>query len=57
MEGAYGRGEGAHDDAHKDMDEDQLNWWKETKAEIMKRKKLLRSLSSTPRGDGGDTVA
>ena len=41
----------------KDMDEDQLNWWKETKAEIMKRKKLLRSLSSTPRGDGGDTVA
>ena len=40
----------------KDMDEEQLNWWKETKAEIIQRKKLLRSLSSTPRGDGGDTV-
>ena len=41
----------------KDMDEEQLNWWKETNAEIMERKKLLRSLSSTPRGNGGDTDA
>ena len=41
----------------KDMDEEQLNWWKEMKAEIMERKKLLHSLSSTPRGNGGDTDA
>ena len=41
----------------KNMDEEQLNWWKETKAEIMERKKLLHSLSSTPRGNGGDTEA
>ena len=32
----------------KDMDEDQLTWWKETNAEIMERKRLLCSLSSTP---------
>ena len=42
----------------KDMDEEQLNWWKETKAESWRsRKKLLHSLSSTPRGNGGDTDA
>jgi hypothetical protein len=26
----------------KDMDEDQLAWWKEYKANIMERKQLLR---------------
>jgi hypothetical protein len=50
----------------KDMDEDQLAWWKETKArwketkeDIAERKRLLRGASSTLRGDtpmscGGD---
>jgi hypothetical protein len=45
----------------KDMDEDQFTWWKETKADITERKRLLRdgSASSTLRGEspmsgGGD---
>jgi hypothetical protein len=43
----------------KDMDEDQLAWWHETKADIAERKKLLRgAASSTLRGEspmsGGD---
>ena len=51
----------------KDMDEDQLTWWMETKADIMERKRLLRQGrgasgggASTPRGEspmsggGGD---
>jgi hypothetical protein len=43
----------------KDMDEDQLAWWKETKEDIAERKRLLRGASSTLRGDtpmscGGD---
>jgi hypothetical protein len=42
----------------KDMDEDQLTWWKDTKADIMERKRLLRQgrgasggEASTPRGE------
>ena len=45
----------------KDMDEDQLTWWKEYKADIVERKRLLRGggASSTLRGEspmsgGGD---
>jgi hypothetical protein len=45
----------------KDMDEDQLAWWKETKADIAERKRLLRGggALSTLRGEspmsgGGD---
>jgi hypothetical protein len=44
----------------KDMDEDQLAWWRETLADIKERKKLLRGgASSTLRGEspmsgGGD---
>ena len=41
-----------------DMDEDQLEWWRETKAEIMARKMLARQAraatavgASTPRGE------
>ena len=56
----------------KDMDEDQLAWWKETKADIMTRKRLMRQGrgasgggASTPQGEfpmgggggaGGDGV-
>ena len=50
----------------KDMDEDQLAWWKETKEDIMTRKRLLRQGrgasgggASTPvsgGGGGGDGV-
>jgi hypothetical protein len=42
----------------EDMDEDQLAWWKETKADIMARKMLARQARaasavgvSTPRGE------
>ena len=43
----------------KDMDEDQLVWWKETKEDIAERKRLLRASTSTLRGEsvmsgGGD---
>lgn len=47
----------------KDMDDDQLAWWKEIKVDIMERKRLLRQGrggASTPRGEspmsggGGD---
>ncbi|KAE8799185.1 putative methionyl-tRNA synthetase [Hordeum vulgare] len=43
----------------KDMDEDQLMWWKEYKEDIVERKKIFRGASSTLRGDtpmsgGGD---
>ena len=50
----------------KDMAEDQLMWWKDTKADIMERKKVLRQGrgesggdASTPQGEpsmsgGGD---
>ena len=43
----------------KDMDEHQLQWWKETKADIQERKLILRSASSslrgaTPTSGGGD---
>jgi hypothetical protein len=35
----------------KDMDEDQLMWWNDTKADIMERKRQLRGESSTLRGE------
>ncbi|KAE8782251.1 DNA mismatch repair protein Msh6-1 [Hordeum vulgare] len=43
----------------KDMDEDQLMWWKEYKEYITERKRIFRGASSTLRGDtpmsgGGD---
>ncbi|KAE8814588.1 putative methionyl-tRNA synthetase [Hordeum vulgare] len=43
----------------KDMDEDQLMWWKEYKEDIAERKRIFRDASSTLRGDtlmsgGGD---
>ncbi|XBH63846.1 hypothetical protein VPH35_117731 [Triticum aestivum] len=43
----------------KDMDEDQLMWWKEYKQDIADRKRIFRGASSTLRGDtpmsgGGD---
>ncbi|KAE8785032.1 putative methionyl-tRNA synthetase [Hordeum vulgare] len=43
----------------KDMDEDQLMWWKEYKKDIAERKRIFRGASSTLRGDtpmsgGGD---
>ena len=43
----------------KDIDEDQLQWWKETKADIAERKLQLRAASSSlpcpsPMSDGGD---
>ena len=43
----------------KDMDEEQLEWWKEYKENIAERKRLLRGASSTLRGEspmsgGGD---
>ena len=42
----------------KDMDEDQLQWWKECKEDIAERKRLFRGSSSTfrvdtPMSDGG----
>jgi hypothetical protein len=47
--------------SRKDMDEDQLMWWNETKADIVERKRLLcgGGASSTFRGEspmsgGGD---
>uniref|UniRef100_A0ACD5V4R2 Uncharacterized protein n=1 Tax=Avena sativa TaxID=4498 RepID=A0ACD5V4R2_AVESA len=43
----------------KDMDEEQLTWWKEYKEDITERKRIFRVASSTLRGDtpmsgGGD---
>ena len=43
----------------KDMDEDQLMWWKEYKQDITERKRIFRGASSTLQGDtpmsgGGD---
>ncbi|XBJ07064.1 hypothetical protein VPH35_012640 [Triticum aestivum] len=43
----------------KDMDEDQLQWWKDYKEDIAERKRMFRGASSTLRGDtpmsgGGD---
>ena len=43
----------------KDMDEEQLTWWKEYKEDIAERKRIFRAASSTLRGDtpmssGGD---
>ncbi|KAK1619185.1 hypothetical protein QYE76_024702 [Lolium multiflorum] len=43
----------------KDMDEEQLAWWKEYKEDIAERKRIFRAASSTLRGDtpmsgGGD---
>jgi hypothetical protein len=35
----------------KDMDEDQLMWWNDTKVDIMERKRQLRGESSTLRGE------
>jgi hypothetical protein len=35
----------------KDMDEDQLMWWNDTKADIMERKRQLRGESSTLHGE------
>ncbi|KAE8819322.1 DNA mismatch repair protein Msh6-1 [Hordeum vulgare] len=45
----------------KDMDEDQLMWWKDYKEGIAERKRIFRGASSTLRGDtsmsgGGDGV-
>ena len=34
----------------KDMDEDQLMWWKEYKQDIVERKRIFRGASSTLRG-------
>ena len=43
----------------KDMDQDQLQWWKDYKEDIAERKRIFRGASSTLRGDtpmsgGGD---
>ncbi|KAE8806264.1 putative methionyl-tRNA synthetase [Hordeum vulgare] len=43
----------------KDMDEEQLQWWKDYKEDIAERKRIFRGVSSTLRGDtpmsgGGD---
>ena len=43
----------------KDMDEEQLQWWKDTKADIAERKLQLRGASSSiprlsPMSGGGD---
>jgi hypothetical protein len=43
----------------KNMDEEQLTWWKEYKEDITERKRIFRVASSTLRGDtpmsgGGD---
>uniref|UniRef100_A0A8I6YW77 No apical meristem-associated C-terminal domain-containing protein n=1 Tax=Hordeum vulgare subsp. vulgare TaxID=112509 RepID=A0A8I6YW77_HORVV len=43
----------------KDMDEEQLQWWKDYKEDIAERKRIFRGASSTFRGDtpmsgGGD---
>ncbi|KAE8812442.1 putative methionyl-tRNA synthetase [Hordeum vulgare] len=43
----------------KDMDEEQLQWWKDYKEDIAERKRIFRGASSTLRGDtlmsgGGD---
>ena len=43
----------------KDMDEEQLTWWKEYKEDIAERKRIFRAASTTLRGDtpmsgGGD---
>ncbi|KAE8809985.1 putative methionyl-tRNA synthetase [Hordeum vulgare] len=35
----------------KDMDEDQLMWWKDYKEDIAERKRIFRGVSSTLRGD------
>ena len=35
----------------KDMDEDQLQWWKDYKEDIAERKRMFRGASSTFRGD------
>ena len=35
----------------KDMDEDQLIWWKEYKQNIAERKRIVRGVSPTLRGD------
>jgi hypothetical protein len=35
----------------KDMDEDQLMWWNDTKVDIMERKRQLHGESSTLRGE------
>lgn len=45
--------------SNKDMDEDQLQWWKDYKEDIAERKRIFRGASSTFRGDtpmtgGGD---
>ncbi|KAE8780207.1 DNA mismatch repair protein Msh6-1 [Hordeum vulgare] len=39
----------------KDMDEEQLQWWKDYKEDIVERKRIFRGASSTFRG-GGDAV-
>ncbi|KAE8812523.1 putative methionyl-tRNA synthetase [Hordeum vulgare] len=59
MERTHGGREGGHDDVKKDMDEDQLMWWKEYKQDIAERKRIFRGASSTLRSDtpmsgGGD---
>uniref|UniRef100_A0A8I6WCZ3 No apical meristem-associated C-terminal domain-containing protein n=1 Tax=Hordeum vulgare subsp. vulgare TaxID=112509 RepID=A0A8I6WCZ3_HORVV len=43
----------------KDMDQEQLQWWKDYKEDIVERKRIFRGASSTLRGDtpmsgGGD---
>ena len=35
----------------KDMDQDQLQWWKDYKEDIAERKRMFRVASSTFRGD------
>ena len=35
----------------KDMDQDQLQWWKDYKEDIAERKRIFRGASSTLRGD------
>ncbi|XBJ13092.1 hypothetical protein VPH35_017498 [Triticum aestivum] len=37
--------------SNKDMDEDQLQWWKDYKEDIAERKRMFRGASSTFRGD------
>ena len=35
----------------KDMDQDQLQWWKDYNEDIAERKRMFRGASSTFRGD------
>ena len=51
MERTHGGRERAHMMSKKDMDQDQLQWWKDYKEDIAERKRMFRVASSTFRGD------